>query len=63
MPNICCPRCGKILGEKTDEYVQFGRERNRIYLPVCPRAVEFNCPGILPNKEKCGNVFTLEEAK
>lgn len=61
MADICCPQCGKILGEETDTYYQLGSGRVRVYKPVCPRAIEIPCPGIYHGK-KCEKVFTVDEA-
>jgi len=60
--DICCPRCGKILGEETESYYQLGSGKVRVYKPVCPRAIEIPCPGILEGGVKCKKTFTVDEA-
>lgn len=63
MPDICCPRCGKVLGKETDQFYQLGSGKVRVYKPVCPRAIEIPCPGILDNGEHCNMKFTLDQAR
>jgi len=60
--DICCPRCGKVLGQETEVYYQLGSGKVRVYKPICPRAIEIPCPGILFNGEHCKLVFTLDQA-
>ena len=56
MREIKCPRCGKTVGEDHSEFIQLGRERNRIYKPICPKAIELTCPD-----SRCKRLFDLSE--
>lgn len=56
MSEIRCPRCGKVVGEDHDQYIQLGKDKNIIYKPFCLRAIILTCPDKL-----CRRQFDLSE--
>ncbi len=54
---IRCPKCGRVCGVETDQYIEWTRGMvHRVWKPVCPKAVEIECPD-----KWCGRKFNLSE--